>query len=210
MSIGASLGCSKDSSMVTVHGGVVTIINEDTKHTESVKEFVIDKYEVSRGDYKSFVNKTGRKKPKDWKVFGYDEKLSNHPVTYVTFNDAKAFCTWLDKDLPTEAQWQLAASGTENFTYPWGNDFKIGMSNTSTSKLRTTSPVTSYPEGTSPYGALNMAGNVWEWTTTEDGRNMIVKGGSWGLSHTIATTTNKALYPKEASTNNIGFRCVKN
>lgn len=203
-------GCSKDSSMVTVPEGKVIIVNGENIDTKNVNKFLIDKFEVSRKDYKSFVDKTGQGKPKDWKVYGYDVKKSNHPVTYVSYDNARAYCIWLNKDLPSEAQWQLAAAGSENFKYPWGNTFKDGLSNTSTSMLRTTTEVTDYPEGISPYGAFNMAGNVWEWTTTKVGREMIVKGSSWGLSHSLATTQNKSFYVKEATTNNIGFRCVKN
>jgi formylglycine-generating enzyme required for sulfatase activity len=126
----------------------------------------------------------------------------DHPVVYVSWDDAVAYAAWLAQTtgqpwrLPSEAEWEKAARGTDGRIYPWGDTFDKARANTSESGIKTTTAVGSYPSGSSPYGAQDMAGNVWEWTHSlfksypyipNDGREVgnytdyrILRGGSWG------------------------------
>ncbi|OGG48432.1 MAG: hypothetical protein A3F84_14700 [Candidatus Handelsmanbacteria bacterium RIFCSPLOWO2_12_FULL_64_10] len=91
-----------------------------------------------------------------------------HPVVGVSWEDAKAYCEWAGKRLPTEEEWQQACQGRDGREYPWGNGFGSGRANIEGFRegFLQTAPVGSYPNGASPYGAMDMAGNVWEWTSS--------------------------------------------
>lgn len=109
-----------------------------------------------------------------------------HPVVLISHDDAKAYARWLSKKtgkswrLPTEAQWEKAAKGTDGRWFPWGNVFDPEKLNSHDQGPFDTAPVGSYPQGISPFGLLDGAGQVFEWTSTEDGPNRyLVKGGSW-------------------------------
>jgi len=206
-------GCSKGpENMVKVPEGPFIMgdnLNGQGKRI-FLKAFYIDKHEVTNGEYKIFVEKTGYRKPTNWIVYGYKEELKDHPVVYVSFKDASAYCKWAGKRLPTEAEWEKAARGTDGRIYPWGNKFEKDRANTSLSGIVGTTRVGSYKKGVSPYGAYDMAGNVWEWTTSDsEGNTKIVKGGSWGLSHRFAKTFARLALPPDKRLNNVGFRCVK-
>jgi formylglycine-generating enzyme required for sulfatase activity len=151
----------------------------------SKEDVLIDKFEVTTGQYGRCVDAGVCQIP--WsigsdtrpKYFGLPE-YSNYPVIWINWNMAKAYCEWADRRLPTEAEWEKAARGTDGRKYPWGNGPISGnLANfCDVNCLRTianpvyndgyadTAPVGSYPLGASPYGALDMSGNVWEWTGT--------------------------------------------
>ena len=172
-------------------------------HLVDLDDFEISRYEITVGQFRQFVDATGyvTEVERNGTGFGFDgttwvgdETLSwkrpgfrqeaDHPVVLVTFEDARAFCRWLSDgtgttiDLPTEAQWEKAARGTDQRPYPWGDhpltgdrcnfaDKQLGHSEFSTIDLddgfRFTSPVGSFAAGASPYGVDDMCGNVWEW-----------------------------------------------
>jgi len=176
----------------------------------SLESFYIDIYEVTNGEYKKFVKATGHREPKDWVIQGYNDKKASHPVVFVRLEDARSFCDWAGKRLPTEEEWEKAARGVDGNIYPFGMDFDPDKANTSLSGIVGTTEVGSYPEGTSPYGLFDMAGNVWEWTDSDYGKGRFAaRGGSWGLSHRFARTFSRVGYAPDVRINNLGFRCAK-
>jgi len=180
--------------------------------TEKVflKAFYMDRYEVTNARYREFVAETGRKEPRDWIVYGYSEEKKKHPVVFVSYDDARAYCEWAGKRLPTEAEWEKAARGTDGRRYPWGDEFSGDRANTSLSGIVGTTPVGRYETGKSPYGIYDMAGNVWEWTSSDfDEKTKVVRGGSWGLTHRFAQTFFRVGYSPRTTINNLGFRCAK-
>ncbi|MEN8098280.1 MAG: formylglycine-generating enzyme family protein [Chloroflexota bacterium] len=132
----------------------------------SVSSFFIDRTEVTVAQYKEFVQETGylttadlRGDPREftWRAYDYPDR-QDHPVRWLSWEDANQYCRWAGKRLPTEAEWEKAARGAEGRTWPWGNDWTGNKA-----PQGDTSPVDAYPDSASPYGALGMAGNVWEW-----------------------------------------------
>jgi len=138
--------------------------DEAPEHTVSISSFVIDQFEVSNADYSECVaaGACGQIRSGSFTRTNYRDnpEFANHPAIGVTWNQAVAYCTFREKRLPTEAEWEYAASGTENLTWPWGNSFDPALSAAS---ARDTQAVDSFPDGRSPFGVFNMAGNVVEW-----------------------------------------------
>lgn len=136
--------------------------DEGPAHEVTLDAYLIDKYETSNKLFGEFIKSTNHPAPAYWD----DPRLNKpeQPVVGVNWEDAKAFCSWAGKRLPTEAEWEKAARGTKGNRYPWGNEFDETKSNFGkTSDLGATAPINAYPEGVSAYGVYNMAGNVFEW-----------------------------------------------
>jgi|GEM_PF-441907 len=203
--------------------------NEDEKppHTVYLEDFYIDKYEVTNAQYQEFVDSMGLKfSPRDWADGRYESGKGNHPVVNVSWYDAKSYCGWAGKRLPTEAQWEKAARSSDERTYPWGNQFDPNLANVKESGKLLTMPVGSYEGGKSPYGVYDMAGNVWEWTSSlkmsypynaTDGREdpvdkslRVIRGGSFNYYHGSARVTNRSHFEPQNWDYSIGFRCAKN
>jgi iron(II)-dependent oxidoreductase len=125
-------------------------------------DFLIDQLEVSNIEYKRFIDATGWPAPEAWKDMTYREGTEFIPVTGVTWWDAMAYARWVGKRLPSEVEWEKAARGDDGRRFPWGNKFSADRGNNGTTPL----PVGSKPEGASPYGLVDMAGNAAEWTAT--------------------------------------------
>jgi len=142
---------------------------EDEKplHFVYTKAFFIDKHEVSNSEYMKFIEVTGHAKPTFWE----DETLNlpNHPVVGVSWRDSMAYAKWKGHRLPTEAEWEKSARGNDNRLWPWGRKFDKGFFFYYVNvfgeddNYKKTAPVNYYESGASPFGLLNMSGNVWEW-----------------------------------------------
>jgi len=219
--------------MIEIPGGPF-ILGDDSRHADegpmqewTVGGFLLDKLEVSNGDYFRYVKATGSNSPTHWKGWKPPADLADHPVTYVSWYDARDYCAWRGKRLPTEFEWEKAARGDEGLKFPWGDIFDPSVANTPQSEIGHTTPVGNFPNGASPYGLLDMAGNVWEWTDSwyqpypgneRDNPNYghvyrIVRGGSWfdcefyncGIS---APTFNRGFFIPNTQNDTFGFRCA--
>jgi formylglycine-generating enzyme required for sulfatase activity len=131
----------------------------------NLEAFYIDKYEVTNEEYKKFLNASGYDElPGHWENGTYAEGTENYPVTHVTWREALTYALWAQKKLPTEAQWEKAARGTDGRNFPWGKNYEKGKSNIDTDGSRALVNVGSYPGDVSPYNVYDLAGNVMEWT----------------------------------------------
>jgi len=149
--------------------------DEQPVHTVYLDAFYIDKYEVTNAQYRRCVEAGAYSLPHSTDRYT-DPNYAEYPVVYVDWYQAEAYCRWAGKRLPTEAEWEKAARGTEGRIWPWGNAFDGSKVNSCDKNCpydyndasvddgyADTAPVGSYPAGASPCGALDMAGNVWEW-----------------------------------------------
>ena len=229
----------KPSPMVRVPAGTFTmgsnvrLSDEGPQHKVKLKAFRIDKYEVTNLQYQQFIASTGRHSPQHFQNRTFPKGKIDHPVTYVSWHDAKAYCEWAGKRLPTDAEWEKAARGTDGRTFPWGDEFDINNANTpvrwkSLDQDGDTAPVGAFPGGTSPFGVHDMSGNVWEWTDSwyqqypgnkRPSENYgeqykTLKGGSWwdcsfyqcGIS---APVYNRSFFDPQTKNSSFGFRCAK-
>ncbi len=169
----------------TPHNGQI-----EHDYTEKVAPFWIDEAAVTNAQFKEFLDQTGYRPRhpenflKHWPNGEMPPELADHPVVYVDLNDARAYAQWAGKRLPTEAEWHLAAQGTDGRKWPWGNEFdEQNPDPTLVNTTGATLPARSLPAGRSPYGCYQMSGNVYEWTESErdDGhtRFCIIRGGSY-------------------------------
>lgn len=150
------------------------MVGEHPQHRVYLDSYYIYKYEVTNAQFAKFVSETGYDAGTVWKE-RYESEMDQHPVAWVSWNDANAYCRWAGGSLPTEAEWEKAARGTDGRQYPWGNKWDeracnwhngpimAGMAKVFSLGMRGATPVGSYPLGVSPYGAYDMAGNVDEW-----------------------------------------------
>ena len=217
--------------------------DEKPEHRVFVKSFSIDVLPVSNADFAKFLNARGLKNSlgesfyddddrdarihKQNSIWEADRGYATHPVNEVSWVGARDYCSWLNKRLPTEAEWEKAARGTDGRRYPWGNSKPDQTRALYGAPYNASAPVDAFPAGTSPYGVLDLSGNQWEWVASayrpypysaDDGReNQIpgpvraTRGGGHDSSEDELTTTqrgrNLSRNPK-AGHHNIGFRCA--
>jgi eukaryotic-like serine/threonine-protein kinase len=143
--------------------------DESPQHKVWLGDFWLDRTEVTNAQFKAFCDATSRVYPNSpyWEE-GYFLAKPDYPVVNITYEQARAYCAWASKRLPTEAEWEKAARGTDGRIYPWGNVWEPDRCNfwgddAGPDTFRRPAPVGSFPKGASPYGALDMVGNVWEW-----------------------------------------------
>jgi formylglycine-generating enzyme required for sulfatase activity len=212
---------------LAVPAGVITLGGESGQPVRKVQldAFSIAETEVVNLQYLEFLKETGHKAPEHWQQGVYPPGTGFEPVINVGWQDAVDYCEWLSKKigatvrLPTEAEWELAARGGEGFKYPWGNDWDE-QAVTSKERNGTVRVVKSFPKNRSPYGAYDMAGNVWEWianvTNSPDGYPVdakgvayrVAKGGSADEAADFISATARATLKADTRSNYLGFRYV--
>lgn len=218
--------------------------NEQPQHRVYLDDYYIGKYEVTNAQFAAFVKATGYVAHEKWDVRGiwflssvqFPLGGKSHPATYISWVDAQAFCQWLSREsgyavrLPTEAEWEKAARGPAGRIYPWGNDWDYKRLNSTYSEADQTTPVGHYsPQGDSPYGLADMAGNVWEWCTDwydealyqtrsgtvvknptgpTQGSRRVLRGGSWSGDRFVARCAYRNRFDPNGRHNTYGFRVV--
>jgi len=184
----------------------------DKKETRELPECWIDKAPVTNAEYARFVAETGHEPPEHWKAKIPPGDIADHPVANVSWHDSTAYAEWAGKRLPTEEEWEKAARGTDGRKYPWGDEEPTSdLCNFGRNEGRTT-PVGKYsPQGDSPYGCADMAGNVWEWTSSDyDDRNKVLRGGSWlAAPEGVRGAFRLGDLPGNRGGYNGGFRCAR-
>ena len=143
--------------------------DETPERTIFLKEFYIDRFEVTNRRYKVFIDDTGAIAPDYWENAQIPEGKENNPITWVNWFDSANFCQWAEKRLPTEKEWERSAKGIKGTDYPWGNEFNINNANLTLNAGGKTEllDVGSFPSGASPEGVKDLIGNVWEWTNND-------------------------------------------
>jgi formylglycine-generating enzyme required for sulfatase activity len=206
--------------------GFEVSVDSIPKHRVKVKAFYIDRYEVTVAQYREFVKVTGNELPaiwKDYEMFGYPPPKKDHPVVDVNFHNAEAFCLWTGKRLPTEAEWEKAARGTDGRVFPWGNDLNPDYMTTEDQGRSFTTPVGTMIKDVSPYGVYDMAGNAMEWTASvyapypggmrtfePDDRFRVLRGGAWSMpAQPFARSSHRHFRLASLAQPDFGFRCAK-
>lgn len=224
---------SVPAGMIYIKGGTFKMgINQDQadksdryvspQREVTIKAFYIDKTEITNQDYKKFIDATKQPAPYYWKDNQFPPGTDLQPVTNVNWSEANAYAQWAGKRLPSEMEWEYAARGADARAYPWGKQWQEGLA-ISKESSNTTQPVGSLPKGASPFGVLDMAGNVWEWTADTfapypgneepvDPRlkdSKVIRGGSFKAEKKFLTTYFRNMVKPDFSDTTLGFRCVK-
>ncbi len=210
-------------------------VNNDEKpiHPVDLAAYYIDKFEVTNTAYKRCVDAGACVVPKQSNspthpAYYGNPEFDEYPVIYVDWNMAKTYCEWRDARLPTEAEWEKAARGTDGRTYPWGESIDCEKANYQSGCAGDTKQVGSYLGGVSPYGAYDMAGNVWEWVNDwydgtyyqsspssnplgpDTGSSRVLRGGSWVSYGGFARSAYRfGSVPAVTAGSGIGFRCSR-
>lgn len=211
--------------------GVRALEDERPVHRVWLDRFSMDLHEVATAQYAEFLTATQRPVPWQWNSMDLSHP-HDRPVIGVDWSDADAYCRWKGKRLPTEAEWEKSARGTDGRLYPWGNQFpRNDLANFALgarfSYSQVLMPVQSYEQGKSPYGLYHMAGNVWEWVQDwyavnyyevspernpqgpEEGQFKVLRGGSWSDLPKYLLTYGRFKLPPVTRNSYTGFRCAQ-
>jgi len=243
------LYAAQTTQMVLIPGGSFTMGNDDgpederPAHAVTLRAFRIDRLPVTNSNYARFLNAVGAMTPQGTRRYDFDDNdarihrvgklwvadkgYENHPAVEVSWVGARDYCVWRNARLPTEAEWEKAARGTDGRRYPWGNSPPDASRARFGSAFNATAPVTAHPAGASPDGALDMAGNAWEWVASayrlypyraDDGREdpepgpvRSTRGGGHDspAAEIAATQRGRTLSRNpRAGHHNIAFRCA--
>jgi formylglycine-generating enzyme required for sulfatase activity len=202
---------------------------EHPQHKVNLPAYYIDKTEVTNAQFKRWLIQLGTYTERDLQIIAQRLNMvrDDDPVRSVTWTKAEQFCYAQGKRLPTEAEWEKAARGNDGRKFPWGNEWQPDYLNAGQNE-ENLSPVGSYVQGASPYGVLDMAGNVMEWTAdwyeaypgskyvspNYGHKRKVVRGGGWGgIGHYVIPhyfrTAYRFNFEPDRAYNDIGFRCVK-
>jgi formylglycine-generating enzyme required for sulfatase activity len=196
-------------------------------HEVTLPAFWVDETEITNRMYALCVEAGACTPPSELssytrELYYQDPATADFPVLHIAWQDADRYCAWAERTLPTEAQWEKAARGTDGRLYPWGDHppTKDLLNNFEVSSLEDTVKVGSYPQGASPYGALDMVGNVWEWTAdwfnpypggdpaASEGYGQVYRVMRGGSFVDAADSTTRYANTPELRMHDIGFRCV--
>jgi formylglycine-generating enzyme required for sulfatase activity len=220
--------------------------NEQPQHIVTLNAFWIDVHEITNAQFAAFLNEADNQteggapwlKTNDENIHIQQNEgewistpgFENHPVVGVTWYGARAYCLWYGARLPTEAEWEKAARGTNGQLYPWGDappTCDLGNYWVEDSCVGSTTPVGSYLAGRSPFGALDMAGNVWEWASDwyapdfysnspavnpigpRTGSTRVIRSGSWSNLASFARAGFRGFFDPASINYNVGFRCTQ-
>jgi formylglycine-generating enzyme required for sulfatase activity len=206
-------------------------------HEVSLDAYQIGRYPVTVEEYRRFVDDEGYSHERWWKAGGFGEETRsekwddqllhpNWPVAGVSWYEATAYCAWAGVRLPTEAEWERAARGTNGRKYPWGNEEPDATrANYEAGKVGHPTPVGLYPQGATPEGIEDLAGNVWEWVNDwygenyyraspkrdprgpDGGQDRVLRGGSWFNVPGIVRVSVRVRYDPGLRSGDLGFRC---
>lgn len=218
--------------------------DERPAHAVELPAFAIDRLPVTNARFAEFLNAIGTHNKSGERMYDFDDSdarihrresqwsadagFANHPAVEPTWAGARDYCAWHGKRLPTEAEWETAARGTDGRKYPWGNAAPDSSRAQFGARFNETAPVDAFNAGASPYGVFGMAGNVWEWVSSayrpypydaSDGREDLkagpvrsTRGGGHDSPASEITTTQRGRNLSRnpaAGHHNIGFRCAK-
>ena len=200
------------------------------RHLLAMKPFYIDRYPATNAEFKKFLDAAGYRPKddhnflKDWRNGTFPEGWADKPVTWVSLEDARAYAAWAGRRLPHEWEWQYAAQGADGRLYPWGNswDERAAPAPYQGRDLPGPADVHAHPAGASPFGVMDMVGNVWQWTdefVDEHTRAAILRGGSyyrpqgsmWYFPQAYRLTEHGKyllMAPSKDRAGTLGFRCV--
>jgi formylglycine-generating enzyme required for sulfatase activity len=217
------------SALAKTYGGTRESYREESpQHRLRLPPFAIADTPVTNALYAIYVADAGARPPLIWRGATPPDHLHDCPVTDVSWEDAQHFCRWLSNvmaapyRLPTEAEWEYAARGSDRRRFPWGDEWDPNRANTRDGGPGAVTPVGAYPSGISPWGCLDMAGNVWEWTSSldapypyrfDDGREdpnapgrRILRGGSFANPHGFARCACRFRLAPTVRNEFLGFR----